>query len=52
VFGVPTEGAHWATAAGARPGVNSVMLGDADAISLSVLALTAQAATTTGAVTT
>lgn len=52
VFGVPTEGAHWATAAGARPGVNSVMLGDADAISLSVLALTVRAATTTGAVTT
>ncbi|MBW4701797.1 FAD/NAD(P)-binding domain-containing protein [Micromonospora sp. RL09-050-HVF-A] len=52
VFGVPTEGAHWATAAGARPGVNSVMLGDADAISLSVLALTVRATTTTGAVTT
>ncbi|MCC3772873.1 FAD-binding protein, partial [Streptomyces sp. UNOC14_S4] len=31
-FGVPTEGVHWATAAGVRPGVNSVILGDADAI--------------------
>lgn len=31
-FGVPTETVHWATAAGVRPGVNSVILGDADAI--------------------
>jgi hypothetical protein len=38
-FGVPTEAAHWVTAAGARPGVSSVALGDADAISLAVLAL-------------
>lgn len=52
VFGVPTEGAHWATAAGARPGVNSVMLGDADAISLSVLALSRAAADSTEPVTT
>jgi hypothetical protein len=38
-FGVPTEAVHWVTAAGARPGVGSVALGDADAISLAVLAL-------------
>ncbi|WP_285509451.1 FAD/NAD(P)-binding protein [Actinokineospora sp. NBRC 105648] len=31
-FGIPTEAVHWATAAGARPGVNSVILADADAI--------------------
>ncbi|MCV7217567.1 FAD/NAD(P)-binding protein [Mycobacterium crocinum] len=31
-FGVPTESVHWVTAAGIRPGVNSVILGDADAI--------------------
>ncbi|MGQ0840039.1 FAD/NAD(P)-binding protein [Actinokineospora sp.] len=31
-FGVPTETVHWLTAAGIRPGVNSVILGDADAI--------------------
>ncbi|KUM99133.1 FAD-binding protein [Streptomyces yokosukanensis] len=31
-YGVPTEAAHWATAAGIRPGVDSVILGDADAI--------------------
>jgi hypothetical protein len=30
--GVPTEGVHWVTAAGARPGVNSVTLADADAV--------------------
>ncbi|KAE8149226.1 FAD-NAD(P)-binding-domain-containing protein [Aspergillus avenaceus] len=30
--GVPTEGVHWVTAAGARPGVNSVTLTDTDAI--------------------
>ncbi|MFD5536692.1 FAD/NAD(P)-binding protein [Streptomyces sp. NPDC127079] len=38
-FGVPTEGVHWVTAAGIRPGVNSVALGDSDAIALAVLAL-------------
>ena len=38
-FGVPTEAVHWVTAAGARPGVSSVALGDADAISLTVLAM-------------
>lgn len=31
-FGLPTEHARWVTAAGARPGVNSVMIRDADAI--------------------
>lgn len=31
-FGVPTETVHWVTAAGIRPGVNSVILGDADGI--------------------
>ena len=30
--GVPTEGVHWVTAAGARPGVNSVTLLDTDAV--------------------
>lgn len=38
-YGVPTEGVHWVTAAGIRPGVNSVTLGDADAIAHAVLAL-------------
>ncbi|MER5733963.1 FAD/NAD(P)-binding protein [Streptomyces sp. NPDC002138] len=38
-YGVPTESVHWVTAAGVRPGVNSVTLGDSDAISLAVLAL-------------
>lgn len=43
-FGVPTEGVHWATAAGARPGVDSVTLSDADAIARAVLrAATAEA---------
>jgi uncharacterized NAD(P)/FAD-binding protein YdhS len=36
-FGVPTEGVHWVTAAGARPGVDSVMLSDADAVARAVL---------------
>ncbi|MGW0334826.1 FAD/NAD(P)-binding protein [Streptomyces sp. NPDC003011] len=36
-FGVPTEGVHWVTAAGARPGVDSVTLSDADAVARSVL---------------
>ncbi|SDW77518.1 FAD-NAD(P)-binding [Amycolatopsis xylanica] len=31
-FGVPTETVHWVTAAGIRPGVNSVIIADADAI--------------------
>ncbi|ETK35477.1 FAD/NAD(P)-binding protein [Microbispora sp. ATCC PTA-5024] len=38
-YGVPTESVHWVTAAGVRPGVNSVILGDSDAIAQSVLAL-------------
>ncbi|SHJ64824.1 FAD-NAD(P)-binding [Nocardiopsis flavescens] len=38
-FGVPTEGAHWATAVGARPGADSVTLADADAIARAALAL-------------
>lgn len=36
-FGVPTESVHWVTAAGIRPGVNSVTLADADAIARTVL---------------
>ncbi|WBB59256.1 FAD/NAD(P)-binding protein [Streptomyces sp. WMMC500] len=40
-YGVPTEAVHWVTAAGIRPGVNSVTLGDSDAIARAVLALTA-----------
>jgi uncharacterized NAD(P)/FAD-binding protein YdhS len=38
-FGVPTEAVHWVTAAGIRPGVNSVILGDADAMARSCLRL-------------
>lgn len=38
-YGVPTESVHWVTAAGIRPGVNSVILGDSDAIARAVLAL-------------
>ncbi|MFH9671878.1 FAD/NAD(P)-binding protein [Streptomyces sp. NPDC017405] len=40
-FGVPTESVHWATAAGIRPGVNSVTLQDSDAIARAVLAVAA-----------
>jgi uncharacterized NAD(P)/FAD-binding protein YdhS len=36
-FGVPTESVHWVTAAGIRPGVNSVTLTDSDAIARAVL---------------
>ncbi|NUR64121.1 MAG: FAD-binding protein, partial [Streptomyces sp.] len=36
-FGVPTEGVHWVTAAGARPGVDSVTLSDADAVAREAL---------------
>lgn len=36
-FGVPTEGVHWVTAAGVRPGVNSVTLSDADAMARAAL---------------
>ncbi|WP_037685617.1 FAD/NAD(P)-binding protein [Streptomyces aureocirculatus] len=38
-YGVPTESVHWATAAGIRPGVNSVTLADADAMARGLLAL-------------
>ncbi|MET9296404.1 FAD/NAD(P)-binding protein [Streptomyces sp. NPDC003077] len=38
-YGVPTEAVHWVTAAGVRPGVDSVTLGDSDAIARAVLAL-------------
>ncbi|WP_393083728.1 FAD/NAD(P)-binding protein [Streptomyces sp. LN704] len=42
-FGVPTEGVHWVTAAGARPGVDSVTLSDADAVARAALrAVTAE----------
>ncbi|GLW80190.1 FAD-NAD(P)-binding [Actinokineospora globicatena] len=37
-FGIPTETVHWVTAAGIRPGVDSVILGDADAIARACLA--------------
>ncbi|MEV0493178.1 FAD/NAD(P)-binding protein [Streptomyces atratus] len=36
--GVPTEAVHWVTAAGVRPGVDSMTLGDTDAIARAVLA--------------
>lgn len=39
--GVPTEGVHWVTAAGARPGVNSVTLCDTDAVARAALRLAA-----------
>nr|WP_226966720.1 FAD/NAD(P)-binding protein [Streptomyces phaeolivaceus] len=42
-FGVPTEGVHWVTAAGARPGVDSVTLLDADAVARAVLRATTPA---------
>jgi hypothetical protein len=38
-YGVPTESVHWVTAAGIRPGVNSVTLTDSDAIARAVLQL-------------
>lgn len=40
-YGVPTESVHWVTAAGIRPGVDSVTLGDSEAIACAVLALAA-----------
>ncbi|MDJ1130544.1 FAD/NAD(P)-binding protein [Streptomyces iconiensis] len=46
-YGVPTEAVHWATAAGTRPGVDSVTLGDADAMARAVLALAPAAQTST-----
>ncbi|WP_371549704.1 FAD/NAD(P)-binding protein [Streptomyces sp. NBC_00554] len=44
-FGVPTEGVHWVTAAGARPGVDSVTLSDADAVARAVLRVALRATT-------
>ncbi|WP_409236088.1 FAD/NAD(P)-binding protein [Streptomyces sp. PA5.6] len=44
-FGVPTEGVHWVTAAGARPGVDSVTLSDADAVARAALRTAAGTAT-------
>jgi hypothetical protein len=38
-FGVPTETVHWVTAAGIRPGVNSVIVADADAVAQASLAV-------------
>jgi hypothetical protein len=38
-YGVPTESVHWVTAAGIRPGVDSVTLGDSDAIARALLRL-------------
>ncbi|WP_217206086.1 FAD/NAD(P)-binding protein [Streptomyces sp. AC550_RSS872] len=43
-FGVPTEGVHWVTAAGARPGVDSVTLSDADAVARAALRAVASGA--------
>ncbi|AXG81979.1 FAD/NAD(P)-binding protein [Streptomyces paludis] len=37
-FGVPTETVHWVTAAGIRPGVNSLTLTHADALARAALA--------------
>lgn len=39
--GVPTEGVHWVTAAGIRPGVNSVTLQDNDAMARAALRVVA-----------
>ncbi|MFE7760991.1 FAD/NAD(P)-binding protein [Streptomyces sp. NPDC057438] len=36
-LGVPTEGVHWVTAAGGRPGVDSVTLSDTDAVARALL---------------
>lgn len=38
-YGVPTESVHWVTAAGIRPGVDSVTLADSDAIARALLRL-------------
>lgn len=40
--GVPTEGVHWVTATGARPGVDSVTLSDADAVARAALRVSAR----------
>ncbi|KAI1101079.1 FAD-NAD(P)-binding-domain-containing protein [Jackrogersella minutella] len=36
-LGVPTEGVHWVTTAGARPGVDSALLRDTDAVAQAAL---------------
>ncbi|WP_433797518.1 FAD/NAD(P)-binding protein [Actinoplanes sp. CA-252034] len=38
-FSVPTESVHWVTAAGIRPGVDSVTLADSDAIARTMLGM-------------
>jgi len=38
-YGVPTESVHWVTAAGIRPGVDSVTLADSDAMAGAIRAL-------------
>jgi hypothetical protein len=43
-FGVPTETVHWITAASIRPGVNSVILQDADAVARACLLAAAELA--------
>jgi hypothetical protein len=48
-YGVPTEAVHWVTAAGIRPGVDSVTVGDADAIAAAVRALRPAPVPTTAA---
>ncbi|ASU78330.1 hypothetical protein CDG81_08535 [Actinopolyspora erythraea] len=48
VFGVPTEGANWVTGTGIRPNVNSITLGDSDAIARSVLGLPTETCLPTG----
>ncbi|MFF3347068.1 FAD/NAD(P)-binding protein [Streptomyces sp. NPDC002779] len=47
-FGVPTESVHWVTAAGIRPGVNSVTLTDSDAIARAALACADRKTTASG----
>ncbi|MFI2431524.1 FAD/NAD(P)-binding protein [Streptomyces sp. NPDC018693] len=47
-YGVPTESVHWVTAAGIRPGVDSVTLGDSDAIARAILAQPPTALVPTG----
>jgi hypothetical protein len=48
-FGVPTESVHWVTAAGIRPGVNSVTLTDSDAVARAALACAGEAGQEDGA---
>ncbi|MFI1172233.1 FAD/NAD(P)-binding protein [Streptomyces melanogenes] len=48
-YGVPTESVHWVTAAGIRPGVDSVTLADSDAIARAVLALAPRPTTSVAA---